>query len=1595
MTKKRLPRWVNIGLCLLLVFGMLGIVQPVDVQASSASDEFDTLRAKWLDSLTGGAALNTSDSDIAAKISTIATTAQTNWDSLNKDANRTYLFPNAPSQYPTKYISSSFSRLQQMALAYSVVGSPLYHNLSLRDDIISGLDWLYANWYNETIPFAAYSPSNNWYDWEIASPIAIVDTLCLMYNDLTSTQISNYMTAISHFTPNPTTNQTSTPSNTKLATGANLSDKSMIVLKQGILAKDGSKLASVKDALIPLFRMVKKGNGFYEDGSFVQHDYHAYTLNYGNTSIIGLAQMLYLLNNSSWQVINPESNNLYHFLYHSFESIIYKNTSFDNLGGRTISFPSRTFDGYSFMTAATRLTQYGRPADVERLKGILKYYLQEGPTLDYSKIPIDLITSLKAIANDSNVQSRGAISSYKQFNGMDRSVLLRPGFGFGISMFSNRISNYESLNYNNLKGWNTANGRTTLLNDDFTQYALPYFGTVDMYRLPGTTVNHGDDEIDALTPQISQITVQNGQDTITDPLNDWSLSYSHTSSWQFVGGTTANFEGDTSRIRRKVNTTEEVVYNLSNLTVFKAKVYYNTPSVTNKINLYTSANGQTWSKQSKTIDTPVSTGNGWFRANVSISSIPAGTQYAKIELVTDYTSGLGDQSWVGGTDIEGKYGISGMQLHPVGQTLMAKKSWFMFDNEIVALGSDINGTDNKTVETIVDNYRLNDLGDNALTVNGTAQPTTLGWSNTASGTNWIHRAGNVANSDVGYYFPGGANVSMLREARTGSYQEVDHNYGSTDNYTSNYMTMWLNHGRNPANGAYAYVILPNMTSTQVSHYASNPDVSILENSSHAQAVKQKTLNIVGVNFWKDMTKTVDLITSDKKASVMTKEAPGDSIEVSVSDPTQENKGIINIELNRSASYIMSADPGITVTQLSPTIKLSVLVNGAAGKAFKARFNLNPNAVMPVPSGAAAVKLQSLGIVDNAEDWSQVYSTTNNWAVDSSTPSYFEGDFVRLKRTTNTPESMVYHVGGINNFSAKIYAVASVDNKVKVYASPDNLNYVQIPITHDTPISTGTSGNNDWYRANFTPAEPVPAGTNYLKIEFSNDALIKSPQLSQIIVNGTAVAATDYSAVYDLGWNEATSLTTQFDVTPGSANDDQTVGYTGATQTISDVASLPIAIRFNGSGTVDVKNDFSFQSLTSVAYTPNQTYHVRMVANLATQTYDVYVTPPSGTETQIAANYAFKAGSSLTNLGQLLLKSSNNGGLKVQNHTFAAPLPNIPVPQAAPDAQLTPTDDAFVRDGTYASTNYGSSPTLELKTGSSGYTRQDYIKFDLSSLSRPIASAKLGLYMALTDTSSAVTTNANVYSITYDDWTEGTITYNNKPATDALLGNVVANRTYQYVELDITDYIKGQYAGDKLASFAVIEQLGLNAIMNSKESSNKPYINIQYTPESTTYYPSADAYVQSGTNKDTNFGANTSLVAKRGSGNLDRQSYLKFDLSSLSRPVTSAKLGIYIGVTDGSGALFGDTGIYSVGNDSWTETGITYSNKPPVNSLLARFTPDRTMKYVEVDVTSFVQAQYAGDKTASFAVIDFSGQFTQMYGKEIGAAKTSYLKIVTN
>ncbi len=150
--------------------------------------------------------------------------------------------------------------------------------------------------------------------------------------------------------------------------------------------------------------------------------------------------------------------------------------------------------------------------------------------------------------------------------------------------------------------------------------------------------------------------------------------------------------------------------------------------------------------------------------------------------------------------------------------------------------------------------------------------------------------------------------------------------------------------------------------------------------------------------------------------------------------------------------------------------------------------------------------------------------------------------------------------------------------------------------------------------------------------------------------------------------------------------------------------------------------------------------------------------------------------------------------------------------------LAPIADAFIRNGSYAAINYGSDTSLFVKSStSSGYTRSSYLKFSLSNVSN-IASAKLRIYGRNND--NTLITNISCYGVDNDAWSESGITWKNAPAALATaLSSADVNDQARYYELDVTNYVKTQFSGDKVVSLLIKDPTNQNRNLafSSKEN----------------------------------------------------------------------------------------------------------------------------------------------------------------------------------
>jgi hypothetical protein len=159
-------------------------------------------------------------------------------------------------------------------------------------------------------------------------------------------------------------------------------------------------------------------------------------------------------------------------------------------------------------------------------------------------------------------------------------------------------------------------------------------------------------------------------------------------------------------------------------------------------------------------------------------------------------------------------------------------------------------------------------------------------------------------------------------------------------------------------------------------------------------------------------------------------------------------------------------------------------------------------------------------------------------------------------------------------------------------------------------------------------------------------------------------------------------------------------------------------------------------------------------------------------------------------------------------------PQLSMTGIIPGTGFRATNDAHVRDGSYASSNYGQLSPLELKKSTTGYTRQAYVTFDTTGYVPTATGVKLRLWARLNSTAEPSVV-LDVYSVASTSWTEGTLTWNNKPALGTKRGSVtVVGTTGAWYEVDVTAYVNAERAaGRKVVSLGLTCPTATTSLIN--------------------------------------------------------------------------------------------------------------------------------------------------------------------------------------
>ncbi|MEZ5199646.1 MAG: polysaccharide lyase 8 family protein [Bacteroidales bacterium] len=270
-----------------------------------------------------------------------------------------------------------------------------------------------------------------------------------------------------------------------------------------------------------------------------------------------------------------------------------------------------------------------------------------------------------------------------------------------------------------------------------------------------------------------------------------------------------------------------------------------------------------------------------------------------------------ESNFVGGVS-DSKNGIAVMDYNRNGLT--AHKSWFMFNDMIVCLGSGINSFENLTVTTSINQSFYK------------SEPEFQKTGRAGGLFSWI------LHDNIGYFFPNGSEVKYTTNDETGAWNWVANRYPE-EILHARIFKLWLEHGSNPKNKSYQYVLVPNATKEKLEGLVINDPFKI-RNENSIQEVVANSGDIAGIIFYKaGKSNILAGIEVDQPCVVMIKKL-NDELKVAVADPTQLLK---EISLTISGNYSVENSE---VVNGKTKLKITLPQNEEAGKTVSIILNRN-------------------------------------------------------------------------------------------------------------------------------------------------------------------------------------------------------------------------------------------------------------------------------------------------------------------------------------------------------------------------------------------------------------------------------------------------------------------------------------------------------------------------------------------------------------------------------------------------------------------------------------------------------------------------------
>ncbi|WP_068448790.1 polysaccharide lyase family 8 super-sandwich domain-containing protein [Caviibacter abscessus] len=386
-----------------------------------------------------------------------------------------------------------YNSILDVCKAYSSFGTKYFNKEEILKYIVDKIKTMRVRYYN-----LSSVEHTNWWQWEIGIPSLLNDIFVLIGDKCIdemkkNLEVSHYFQSDERYSGNNPVAIHPTNNPFRESTGGNRVDTVKISFLRAALLKENLK-KPLKALSVVWNYNYENGtlkDGFYKDGSFIQHDTVPYNGTYGNVLLMGISEILYLISDTPLISELSYIDELINIIFNSFEPFFYNGIFPDMLSGRAIDRKDSSDYkiGHMIISSLLIFNEFLKSGEhKEKLEHFITREIKNNKVYDFFENENSaFIYELGKKLLDKNIIVKEYEDNIKISNTMSRIFIRNENFSIGIAMHSDKVSNFETMNGENEKAGFTGDGMYYLYTKDGDLTYLNYWNNVDHKFIAGTT----------------------------------------------------------------------------------------------------------------------------------------------------------------------------------------------------------------------------------------------------------------------------------------------------------------------------------------------------------------------------------------------------------------------------------------------------------------------------------------------------------------------------------------------------------------------------------------------------------------------------------------------------------------------------------------------------------------------------------------------------------------------------------------------------------------------------------------------------------------------------------------------------------------------------------------------------------------------------------------------------------------------------------------------------------------------------------------------------------------------------------------------------